>query len=456
MRYRLISLGLVLLFLCFELPFTAIRLSDTNGYILHASRILQGAIVYRDMFFTNAPLFAYISALYLFLVGGSVKLFYITSLIEICITSFFLYKIIEIRTKSPLFSVIGLALYLNSFIVLATSVYQTGIFTVTLFATASYFFFLKKQWILTGVMLALMVLVKGYFLPVALGLGLYSLWKERTGSYLIVLAGSITLFIVMLPTFLFAREEFFNQVFGYTLNRPAGLNKLVITRFFLQAHWVLLLSFVSFFYFWKKVKIELLILAFCSLFLFIFKDVYFFYFNMLMPFVTIAFSVCIKEFVEKVKGEFAVLTMIVILVLHIILSLQLFFSGYTHTGVIFDEHKLVKKVLEEKPDVIYGTPDYTPLLSYQTKIPTLNNMNDANPNLFIAGVYNKKKITEDIFKQRTLVIDYGAEYPQAGIDIKVFGEIVDADQILEKCKLVESVPIISEGHANKLNIFRCY
>src|SRR3989344_2258851 len=70
-----------------------IRISDTNIYFLTARQILEGRVLYKDIFFTNFPLFPYMSILYGFLTGWNLTYFFATPLVEIAIITLLIYKI---------------------------------------------------------------------------------------------------------------------------------------------------------------------------------------------------------------------------------------------------------------------------------------------------------------------------------------------------------------------------
>src|SRR5689334_17247630 len=118
-----------------------VRFSDTNIYFYTAYEVLQGKLLYKDIFFTNLPLFMYISALYHFISGGSIHFYYFTAVLESIITGFLIFLIVSRQTKDKLIATLSSAIYLFSYIVLATSDHQSGVFLASLFAVLSYFFF---------------------------------------------------------------------------------------------------------------------------------------------------------------------------------------------------------------------------------------------------------------------------------------------------------------------------
>src|SRR3990167_11294080 len=112
---------LALPFFLLKLTNIGIWLSDTNIYFYTAYQLLQGKVLYRDIFFTNFPVLPYISMIYFYIVGKSLSWYYITAAIEASIVSFLLFYLILQKTKEKLIALTTSLLYLFSFIILATT-----------------------------------------------------------------------------------------------------------------------------------------------------------------------------------------------------------------------------------------------------------------------------------------------------------------------------------------------
>ncbi|KKQ42986.1 MAG: hypothetical protein US59_C0001G0028, partial [Candidatus Levybacteria bacterium GW2011_GWB1_37_8] len=147
-------IAIILPFVLLKITNLGIRLSDTNIYFNVAFRILQGQLPYKDFFFANFPIFAYISSFYYFLAFGNINLFYLTSIIETIIVTFFIYIISYAKTKNYLISITSSLLYIYSFIILSTSDHQTGVSTASLFAILAFYFFNKEKSFISGLFIA--------------------------------------------------------------------------------------------------------------------------------------------------------------------------------------------------------------------------------------------------------------------------------------------------------------
>src|SRR3989338_5346813 len=136
---------LALPFFLLKLTNIGIWLSDTNIYFYTGYQLLQGKVLYRDIFFTNFPLLPYISSLYFLLTAGNLPLFFFTASIEAIFVGFMIYIIVLKENNSKLLALLASSVYLYSFIVLTTSNHQTGVFIASLFAVLSYLFFIKQK-----------------------------------------------------------------------------------------------------------------------------------------------------------------------------------------------------------------------------------------------------------------------------------------------------------------------
>ena len=110
---------LVGLFIFLKLTSLGVRVSDTNVYFYTAYEMLQGKSLYKDIFFTNFPLFMYISSLYITLTGGNIYLYYFTAVIEVAVTATIIHLIVRDKTEKVLPSTLASSIYLFSYLILA-------------------------------------------------------------------------------------------------------------------------------------------------------------------------------------------------------------------------------------------------------------------------------------------------------------------------------------------------
>lgn len=449
---------IISLFIFLHLNNFSVLLSDTNIYFYTAYKLLQGQILYKDIFFTNFPLFPYISSIYFFITQGNINLFYLTSTFEVIIISILIYLITLNKTKNYLISLISVILYLFSFIVLTTSKHQTGVFIASIFAVLSFLFFEKKSFFASGVFSALMILTKAYFLPVLLSLFVYKLInsnKKEFKSVIYFIVGFLIIFsIILIPYLIMAPNDFFNDVFKYSLTRSAGVSKMNILWFFITKD---LLLFVLFIFNLINIRKNLFfgLLSFFTILFFIFyKDLYYLYFNFLIPFLCLSLIDFSKYLTTKLKLQQLVIPTIISL--FSIFNLITYFVSFQNLGKIENLDLINKTISKEKPQYLYGINDLTPALAFLNNVQLLNGIIDTNENIFRKGFLDKNELTKKALSQKTIIIAHGANYSYLNIKEDLLDEIFNKEEVKKSCKILNSFPIVAEGFTNRINLFKCY
>ena len=442
-------------FIFLKLTDLGIRLSDTNIYFNIAYRILQGQLPYKDFFFANFPFFAYASSFYYFLIQGNIDLFYLTSVIETIIVTLLIYKISYAKTKNYLISITSSLLYIYSFIILSTSDHQTGVSTASLFAVLAYYFLKNKRIFISGLFTSLCALTKAYFLPIALSFLFYLLikreWKRLASFFLGILIASL---IVLLPFLILSPKQFINDIFGFSLVRPSGLLKTDIFWFFVVKDFLLLIILLFNLINFKKNVFFSLVSLFTILFFIGYQDIYYLYLNFLIPFLCLSFYEMNIFINEKINVQKLVVPTIVII--FILFNLFIYISNYRNLQKINNIDQIISVIKKEKPDFLYGVNDITPALIAITKVPALENVNDAHEYFFTKKVYDKEVLTNKAVENKTIIITHGAEYPEYNIKQDILDNIFVKEAIYKNCQIILSVPVVAEGNTNRINLFKCY
>lgn len=442
-----------------------IRLSDTNVYWYSAYELLQGKILYKDIFFTNLPLFPYVASIYFFLSRGELTYFFFTSAIEVCVTTSIIYFIVFEQTKRVFISVATASLYCFSFIVLATTDHQTGVFLASLFAVISYYWYTKKRFIFVGIFTALALLTKGYFIPLfvtyLIMLGLTTSPKLHNKFPFVSLipfvsfitSFLITLFLILLPSLLFAPKEMYQDLFAYSLTRPEGVPKLPVFWFFIIHDIALFFMFAYSLISYKTNKFFSLFCIFSILFLFFYRDIYYLYLNLLVPFLCLL----LPNFLQAVEKRFSVRPVVPfgIICLFLFFGLLTYQSSFSDVQKVPDPQSIVKAIKQVAPQVLYGAPDIAPAFAYLTNTKLLNNIIDTNENMMRTGVLDREKLQKDAIKQHALVLTHGAQYPEFGINERIIDGMYDKEVITKNCKFIKGFPVRQEGGGNRVNLFKC-
>ncbi len=452
---RLLPLFFAIAFLSFlRLSNLSIRLSDTNIYFYTAYEILNGKLLYKDIFFTNLPFFPYISTFYLFLSNKNILFYYFTPTIEISIITILIYWIVLKQTKDYMTAICAGILYLFSFIVLSTSDHQTGVFLATLFAVLAYYFREKKRYFIIGIFLALCLLTKAYFLPIIFSFFAADLVKKdyqalfKTGILFFITIG-----VIVLPFLLLSPHEIYTDVITYSLTRLAGVSKIDIVWFFIS-HDILffILLLFNLFNFKKNIFFGFVSL-FSLLFFFFYTDTYYLYINFLPAFLCLSLPLFIQFLTQHCHIQKFVFP--TLLAFFLIMNIVLYASSYRNLGKISDVEILVTTMIKNKATTVYGVNDITPALVYLTNKKMLNSIVDTNESIFRKKFLDADKLTNDAIRQKTLIVTHGAVYPQANVNEQILDGIFDKDLIKKHCKITASVPVFSEGIVNRVNLFRC-
>ena len=448
-------LFLILFFLIIKAVNNGVRLSDTNIYFNIAYQIFQGKLLYKDIFFSNFPFFSYVSSFYYTLTGKNIELFYFTSSIEVAIITALIYFITYRKTKNYIISIVSSALYILSFMILSTSDHQTGVFTASLFAVLSYFFLQEKKILLSGIFIAMSFLTKAYFLPIALSFYIYLvIKKDRKQIVKFSIGFFLTAILILLPFLLLAPKELFSDIFGFSLTRPIGLSKVNIMWFFITKDFPLFILLIFNLLNIKKNILFGLMSIFSVVFFFGYQDIYYLYLNFLTPFLCLSFY----ELAYLLKSKFNLQRLVIptIVSVFILLNLLTYLPSYRNLGKLEDANKIITTIVKEKPKFLYGVNDITPALIALTNITALANVNDAHEYFFTRKIYDKKLLTDEAIKSRTIIITHGADYPEYNIKQNILDNIFVKESIYESCKIILSVPVQTEGDANRINLFKCY
>ncbi len=447
-------LGLIgpMLFFIAKAANLAVRFSDTNVYFYTAKELLTGKVLYKDIFFTNLPLFPYISAMYELIMGKSMELYYLTATLEVIVTGLLLFFIAWKKTNRLFVSMLIQWTYLFSFIILSTSDYQTGVFLASLFSIFAYLVAEKKQWFLTGILLGLMTLTKAYYVSITAAFLLFYFIKNKRQFFMILTGFIVTVGIILAPFVLFSGKKFFKDIVSYSLFRSSGVDKLTVFEFFFR-HDPVLGAIAAFIISRMRKNMLLgLVVLLSGILLVFYKDVYYLYLNLVAPFLIIG----LIDYFIVLKNKGVTVLLIGVIGLLLLVNGYVYYSHYAELGKISGISGLVSVIKREKPDSLYGVMEIAPALAYLSKVPLMAGIIDTNENLFNNRVLNAVALTKQALSDRTIVVGKGAYYPENNIDDPLATIVVNKSQIFPRCTLLYKTPVQTEGIINEITIFKCY
>jgi len=441
----------ILLFILIKYGSPQIRISDTNIYFYTARSLFDGNILYKDIFFTNLPLFPYVSLIYGVITNWNLQAFYATPIFEISIVSFFIFIISQKMSKHLTYSIIAVVLYLFSFTTLATSDHQTGVFSASLFAVIGYYFALQKKSILSGVFFGLAVLTKAYFIPIPLAFILALFFENKKELYKTLFGFLTTTTVIFAFFFLLSGGTIISDIFLYSLIREQGLSKFGIFRFFIFKE--IILSILFFINFSRILKKDFFgFFSFVSvLFLLFYRDIYFLYLNFLIPFLALSSIYWLEKFSHKKDLQIAFLAGALILST---LSINSYLTSYKDLQTIPQIKDITQTIKNLHPSSLYGINSITPALSYLTGIPLFDGIIDTNGNRFRSKNLDASILTKKAITNGALLVTKSAIYPQYQINEIFMSEIFDTPQ-LNNCELILSEPVRFEGTENALSLVFC-
>jgi uncharacterized membrane protein len=433
-----------------------VHLSDTNVYFYTAYQMIHGKILYKDIFFTDFPLFPYISSLYFLVTNGNIQAFYLTSVIETIVGSFLIFYFSFSKTKSYLIATLSQIIYLFSFIILSTTDHQTGVFIGSVFLTASFIFFDKKRFVWAGIFIAFALLIKAYFLAILISYILYLILKKQYKDTLtFIIAGAVTGLVVLLPSLFFAFQELFHDVFLYSLTRGQGVSKMGVGQFFIMHDPLLFIILIWNLFNFRKNLLLSFISLFSILFFFIYQDIYYLYLNLFIPILVLSFADLYSSLQTKLPIQKMVLPTLIIL--FCLLNLGFYFSGYNALGKVTTLSQMTQTIKSNHPQTLYGVSDITPALAYLSQTSLVDNVIDTNANIFKKGIFSKEKLTHDALSKKSIIVTEGAYYPSLGVQEFILNsDSIDKKIVIKNCSLLQAFPIRAEGYTNRINLFKCY
>ncbi len=445
------ALFLIAVFIIIKLLTIHVRASDSNIYFYTAKEILEGKLLYKDIFFTNLPIVPYVASLYFLISKGNLLFYFATAFAEATVCAVLLYKIIQ-KSHTKKYAVMGVLTFLFSFIVLSTSQHQTGVFLTCLFILLSYFFYQKKRFVIVGIFVGLAILTKAYSLPLLASYTILLLMQNRNALLKFLLGFSATTTTILLPSLIFAFPDFYQDIFAYSLNRPQGLSKTTMFWFAIKHDPVITATLLCNIIWIKKRLFFGIFSLFSALFFLLYQDVYYLYLVVMIPILIVS----IPSIIEDLISHFSVNKHVIstILVCSAFINIVVFFSGYQNLQNL-NINEMTSTILRHNPPLLYGVNGITPAIALSSKKPLLNNAIDTNANIFNKGYLNANKMTDDLIKNHGLFITEGIYYPELGIDQPIYTTISDQEKIKKYCKNVSSFPFRSEGGSNIINFFQC-
>jgi hypothetical protein len=184
-----------------------------------------------------------------------------------------------------------------------------------------------------------------------------------------------------------------------------------------------------------------------------YKDVYYLYLNMMVPFLTLSFM-DLAQILKRNKT--ATIGIFMGVGICLLIGFVVYINKYASLQKIINIDDYINVIQKEKPRYLYGAMEITPALAYLANIPLLNNIVDTNENLFNSHKLNATVLTKQAIDSRTIVVSKGVFYPTENIINPLLTSAIDSSQIKEHCSQLQRYPITTEGVINSIVLFKCY
>lgn len=449
-----ITLGTIAVFLYFKLSHLVFRFGDGNAYVYMAYQFGR-LMPYRDFFLADPPFFVMVLAFFKLFFGKNLLLFQALPVVLESATAFLLYLILK-KWDNPL-SFLAPVAYLLSFTVLSTSDYLTGVQLVVFLSVLALWLW-EKGWLKTsGFMWSLAVLTKLYALPALIGFAAFVfLQKERRTFWRLVIGASIGPVLVLLPFVFSSAPKIFDYLLAHQLNRPAGIGKLTVLKFFMAREWLLIILATAGIFVLKKWAIIAPFVLLASFFL-IYQDLYYLYLDNLLPFLVLfCLSLLGWLWMRSGKRKTGTAFILVLYAIFVLSSLSEYRGNFTNRGRFLNSDEIAEyvRMLPEDFD-LYGSHEIAPLVALKSGRKLFDNQIDTNTQAFSSGALSLEEISRRAAAKGVFLLARITDRPEYGITDSGYEGFFSRDVFGESCRRLKVFPSTSNESDNLIVIFRC-
>ncbi len=240
----LLFLAAAAIFLVIKIHSAHYAVSDENTYYKMGELVANGEVPYRDFFFAHTPLQIYLYAAVFMLFGFNLLLLKLLSAAAVIIAAAFIFAIVKEKLNSGI-AAAAAALFLFSYGTLLFSNFPTGVEIAIAFATASFYFFMRKRFFASGFFSGLAVAtaqlsIVAFAIMAAAAL---LLLKDKKVAYRLLLGFAASAGTISLAFLAVAKGEFIRQVIIYHFNKPSeSADKAAIFLRIVKTNWLLFIA----------------------------------------------------------------------------------------------------------------------------------------------------------------------------------------------------------------------
>ena len=425
--------------------------------------ITQGAVPYRDFYYSSPPLLPYFYAF----VGSLAGFSWVVGVVQpilFTIVSVLVMMCYPFGARARQTSALAVLLFLMSFCVWSTTDFASDAHPITAFSLVAIVLAARRQHFFAGMIFGLATLTKLYGLLGLIGIMSACLIHRRWRDGLVVSAGFAVVFgSVVMGFSVWLGPTFLQQILWNNLGRPEGIEKAAILKFaFAHDLWVLpavaMLLFASVFsqlrrrYGTDLLPVMMVFLCYCVFYAF-YADIYYLY---LLP------GIAILAVLTALNAEAIVsVTWRWILVFGLLVSGSYSIFNYwrfqSKAAVIDHLDDMIHRVRElttpEQP--IYGDYEMTPLIALGAGRSIAARHVETNIKFFNMGIFRWDQRIAEIQQAGAKVILTKA-WIEANGSIRYGPErVLPVDFFRNKCQVDSFWSIKNDYSSNAVIIWNC-
>lgn len=439
LKKHLSVIGLIVtitLFLVYKVIGLSFRFGDTTAYWYMASQLVNGVLPYRDFFLADPPVYVLMLVPLVQIFKNNLIVLQLLPAIFECGTAVLLF-IYSRREKVKYYWLVPIV-YLFSFTILATSDYGTGLQLATFALMMGLVSLQQHKYWYVGCFFAVSCLVKLYAAPIVLGvLFFYFFKKNYTQLAQIIFSGLFTTVLIVCPFIYSSGQSFFEAVIMHHFFRPMGINKLSVLSFFLQNDGVLLLWVGIAVYNFKR-HLLLLLLIFQFSFFLLFKDLYYAYLGILMPFIAILSVQVFEVFNTASLVQQRLKQMVsMVFVFWLLFTNIYYWKVIQPEGVFATAQNNASELIKQRDNYpLYGSHEIAPLLALLSNRKIFENTIDTNTQTFASGVHDKATISQRAVSTGIYLAVRTTQDPFAGKMMYLYNGYFSQTVFEKSCKLL--------------------
>ncbi len=461
--YKIIVLLLIFIFLALKIPQVDFRYGDENIYFYMGQLVSQGQLPYVDFFFASPPPQILVLAFFILFFGFNIFLLKLIPLLCVAGTAWLIFQLVR-KKAGELAGIFAVTFHLFSFVVLTTSDYFSGVEMVVFLILLAAYFLEKGRPIWSAIFATLALLTRLYAAPLVVALAFYVLISQRKNLWKFALTGTGVFLGANLLLYLAFGQNYLNDVLFYHLSKFEELDKTRVFNFFLRWDWLLLsLAAVSILIVkWKKIILPLLAAILVGVFLFWFKDIYYLYFNLLLPFLAILAGVVLAEILRIwswSKKSFVISLLVVIFFLLILSGYNGYYYFQDHAGAArinyFSDLAEWLKNNSQPTDKIYGSFEIVPLLAGATGRQIAGNFIDTNNKTFSTGMFKLAEREKILAQEKPKFIITKVLIDNQG-NLLELGSFISLEFLQKNCQIAKQYPIAKDYYSNLMLVWGCF